>query len=309
MSDSNKKTLSNVQMEFAFEVEIEKNIDGITMGVLENGIPYLDETGLAKLCGVHRKTLYRIAKEWDENVNSKRNNKLKEILKDSNYNMPHLYTQIQNKGLKQNAYGDVVCMAILEYFAFEDEEPRKEALQNHRLLTRVSFRQYIYQKVGYTDTRITDKWKYFLDKVDINFDKVPEGFFSIFKEISGLIVSLIRSGVVINDKSVPDISVGQCWAKYWKDNNLDAKYGARQKYEHNYPDYYPQAKSNPQEAYIYPDAALPEFRKWFNREYIENKFPVYLLIKTKQQLISQEDQKKILVAISDRIPKQIENKN
>ena len=30
----------------------------------------------------------------------------------------------------------------------------------------------------------------------------------------------------------------------------------RRKYDHVYPDYCPQAKSNPQAAYAYPDAAL-----------------------------------------------------
>ena len=44
-----------------FHVEKQVERDGIEMGVLENGVPYLSESGLARMCGVDRKVLNRLA--------------------------------------------------------------------------------------------------------------------------------------------------------------------------------------------------------------------------------------------------------
>ena len=43
-----------------FHVEKQIEIDGVEMGVLENGIPYLTESGLARMCGIDRKVLNRL---------------------------------------------------------------------------------------------------------------------------------------------------------------------------------------------------------------------------------------------------------
>ena len=53
----------------------------------------------------------------------------------------------------------------------------------------------------------------------------------------------------------------------------------------NYPDYFPQAKSNPQDMNVYPVAALPEFRVWLQTEYIPKKFPSYLKGKVKDGIL------------------------
>jgi len=92
-----------------------------------------------------------------------------------------------------------------------------------------------------------------------------------------LAVDLINANLTVNDKTLPDISVGLAWGKFWTDNGLEAKFGPRIKYEHNYPDYYPQAASNPQTPWAYPDAALPTFRQWFRHIYLPTKFPRYIL--------------------------------
>jgi hypothetical protein len=75
---------------------------------------------------------------------------------------------------------------------------------------------------------------------------------------------------------VPDISVGQRWAKFWKSESLEVLYGPRKQYLHDYPVYFPQALSNPQTPYCYPDDALGEFRKWFRETYVEAYLPDYL---------------------------------
>ena len=99
--------------------------------------------------------------------------------------------------------------------------------------------------------------------------------------MADLYVTLIRSGANLGDAFIPDISVGIHWGKHWTANNLDAVYGVREKYDHNYPAYFPQSASNPQSPYCYPDEALAEFRDWFRKEYINKKMPTYLLGKVK----------------------------
>jgi hypothetical protein len=127
------------------------------------------------------------------------------------------------------------------------------------------------------------------------------GYFSIFKEQAGLTATLIRAKVTVNDKTIPDISVGLSWGKYWQNSNFDNKFDARKKYEHNYPDYYPQSVSNPQEPWCYPNEALAEFRKWFWEEYIANKFPKYLLDKVKQNALTHNDVKNVLEAVKPKL--------
>jgi hypothetical protein len=63
---------------------------------------------------------------------------------------------------------------------------------------------------------------------------------------------------------------------------LELVYGERIQYEHNYPDYFPQAASNPQPSYCYPDAALGEFRRWMREVYLPDRMPAYLKSKAKQ---------------------------
>lgn len=298
---------STEQTEFIFEVEVEKEVNGIQMGVLKGGTPYLTQTGLAKLCGISRAMVYNIDQELNSGTEGKqkeRADKIRELLKVQGYKEKDLFIRIK-KSEKEiyNAYPDSVCMALLEYFAFDDS--RKEAQDSYRLLARSSFRSYIYGSVGYKyDAEKLGEWKFFLDRVDINYDVVPRGYFSIFKETSGLTVSLIKNEIMMDTTTILDGSVGGCWGHYWRNNNLEEEFGKRVKYNHNFPDYFPQALSNPQETWCYPDEALGLFRKWFNVEYIESKFPPYLLKKVKENKLTHERKNKILEAVK---PKTIEH--
>src|ERR1700684_4460228 len=47
-------------------VQIQKDVNGIEMGVLENGIPFLTQAGLAKISGAARSVIYDITQEWAE---------------------------------------------------------------------------------------------------------------------------------------------------------------------------------------------------------------------------------------------------
>lgn len=189
-------------------------------------------------------------------------------------------------------------MAMVEYFAFEAQRTNDTALANFRNLARYGLQKFIYDALGYTPP---DKWKYHHDRVSILHGSAPDGHFIVFNEVSGLIIDLINADLTVNDKTIPDISVGRCWADHWKANNLEAVYGPRRDYNHHYPDYYPQSRSNPQPAKAYPDAAIPEFRRWFRHEYLPTKFPKYIL--TKAHLLSGPDEAKQIAAMFS--PKEI----
>jgi hypothetical protein len=270
------------QLEIDFQVEVQKSINGIEMGVLDNGIPYLTQTGLAALTGVKRSVIYDISTEWENTFNDDiiggkdRNSLLREMLIKKGYKESKLYLEITTNGQKHYAYPDIVCMAILEYYAFDSKNKTDTALTHFRELAGYGLQAYIYQSLKYSPF---DKWKYHNDRVSILQNNVPQGYFIIFQEITGMIVDLINADVTVNHKTIPDISVGKLWAKFWKANSLSYQYGEHIHCAHNYPDYYPQAASNPQSVYAYPENALPEFRRWFRETYLPTKFPTYILNK------------------------------
>jgi len=280
-----------------FDIDIQIEFDGIEMGVLENGVPYLSESGLARMCGVNRTSLNNLARDWGNEQYKPRGKQIKQLLSQAGYAGTELFLKSNLNGIITRAYPGHVCMAILEYYAFLSNPTQEKATQAFRSLARTSFRTFVYDAVGYTpESRVLDSWKHFHDRVDLNYDSVPLGYFSVFKEISGMIVTLIRSNVLISDKVVPDLSVCSVWGKCWSKEGFNKVYGERVKYVHNYPEYYRQALSNPQEAWAYPDAALAKFREWFREEYILRKFPNYLINQAKQGKITNTLAKNVIYA-------------
>ena len=262
-------------------IEIQRDVNGIEMGVLENGIPYLTQRGLSGITGIARNAIQTITKEWEDHWNDTvlgkdRFSFFKQYLNSKGFNEPRLHLESLQNGVVHYAYPDIVCMAFLEYYAFESKADSATALENYRRFAAYGLRTFIYDALQYVPS---DKWKYYNDRVSLLKDSAPTGYFTIFKETTGLIVDLISADLTVNDKTLPDISVGQAWAKHWKENGLAASYGERIPYEHNYPDYYPQALSNPQKPNAYPDGALPAFRQWFRQVYLLTKFPKYILTK------------------------------
>ncbi len=270
------------QLALDIGVQVQRDVNGIEMGVLENGIPFLTQNGLAKICGAARSVIYDIAQEWAEHFNDEvlgknRYSWLRQYLAERGYSEPQLYIETQRAGQSHYAYPDVVCMALIEYYAFEAQNKNQTAMDNFRKLAAYGLQRFIYDALNYVPP---DKWRYFHDRVSILTDSAPDGYFIVFHEVTGLISDLIAAGLPVNDKTIPDISVGKIWSQYWIANALDAQYGARIKYEHHYPSYYPQARSNPQEPWAYPDAALPAFRHWFRHVYLRTKYPAYILTKS-----------------------------
>ncbi|MER9080039.1 hypothetical protein [Mesorhizobium sp. M0220] len=260
-------------------IEVQRDVNGIEMGVLENGIPFLSQTGLAKLAGVVRSVIFDISQDWEDRYDESELGKdrlgfIKEYLFRNGYTDRKLYIETKKDGSVYNAYPDIVCMAIIEYYAFEAKNKSQTAIDNYRRLATFGLQKFIYEALNYIPS---DKWKYHHDRVSILKNSSPDGHFIIFNEVTGLIVDLITANLMVNHKTIPDISVGICWGEYWAKHGMDFKYGYRIKYEHNYPSYYPQSASNPQQPWAYPDEALPVFRKWFKQDYLPTRFPRYIL--------------------------------
>jgi|GEM_PF-203645 len=272
--------------QYSLDLQIEKQIeiDGIGMGVLSNGTAFLNGRGLARLCGIDSSRISEMSADW-ETGKLDLTAKVKGILSSKGITIEHPYIEINQRSGIFHAFPDALCIAVLEYYAFDAPNKRDEAIKNFRLLAGKALHDFIYTQVGYDPNNFVPAvWQQFHDRVSLTYNSVPVGFFSVFKEIADIIVTLGQAGLHIDSSFVPDGSVGIHWGKHWEANGFDASLGIRKKWEHNYPDYFPQSKSNPQPAWCYPEAALPEFRRWMRENYIgDGKFTKYLDTKIKQK--------------------------
>ena len=271
-----EKQLNPITIQPDLFIDRQKEEDGIGMGVLSDGTAFLNGRGLARLCGISNARIVEMGQEWNKTKPKPMIRRVKQILSEKDINIEHPYIEIKQRSGIFYAYSDVVCLAVLEYYAFDF--PKDEARRNFRLLAGKALHDFIYTQVGYDPNNLVPEvWRQFHDRVSLTYNSVPPGYFSVFREISDMIVTLGQNGIHIDSSFVPDGSVGGVWGRYWTNNNLDDKYGPRKEWKHNYPDYFPQSKSNPQDAKCYPDEALAEFRRWFREEYIQGgKFENYI---------------------------------
>ena len=275
------------QLEIELGIAAEKEIDGVGMGVLTDGTPFLTLRGLSRMVGVDIAAIVRITEFWQSEPLKPREAKIREMVRAQGADDTIAFIAVMKNGTIHHAVPAAVCMAVLEYYAFEAKTDSDHAAQSYRVLARKGFSDYIYSLVGYNPTGSGSiAWQQFHDRVTLSYHTVPDGYFSVFKEISDILVTMIRKGANLGNTFIPDISVGQHWGKFWASENLEVLYGERIKYEHNYPLYFPQAASNPQSPYCYPDEALGEFRKWVREVYIPRKMPDYLNTKVRQGQIA-----------------------
>ena len=284
-----------------FQVETQIEFEDIELGVLENGTPYLSESGLARMIGIDRKTIYELSSDWLNQRQKPRGKSIDSLLRQVGYIDSDLYVKAQFKGQNINAYTEPVCMALLEYYAFEASEQKEQASRAYRRLAREGLRHFVYSATGYKpEQKALDSWKHFHDRTDLTMDAAPFGYFGVFREIAIMIVPMIRAGIMISDRVVPDISVGKAWSSYWEENKLSEQFGERMRYDHEYPDYYPQSKSNPQPSFCYPNGSLGVFREWLQQHYIATKFPKYLLGQTSKGSIAYDVANKAVQAFGGK---------
>ena len=249
------------------------------MGVLSDGTPYLNQRGLAALCGVENAHIGTISTQWSDVDQKPRILRIKAILQSAGVGIPDSpHIEIPLGGHTHHCFPQDICLAILEYYAFDAGiNCQPEAKESFRRLAGSKFREFVYSQVGYDVSIKDDKFKKWHDRIALNFQSAPRGYFHVFNEAHTIIYEMIRAGANIGEKFVVDISIGQHWSKYWIDNGLDLQFGLRKTYSHNYPLDHPQAQSNPQESWCYPWSALGAFRAWLQDVYIEGgKFSGYL---------------------------------
>lgn len=310
MAKSTSLTTTPEQLRLDLEIAVEREVDGIGMGVLSDGTPFLNIRGLARMCGVDHSMIVRITGDWIAQPLKTREKKIRELVRAQGADDSVAFIAINRDGNIHHAIPAAVCMAILEYYAFEARTESDDAAKSYRLLARKGFNDFIYAQVGYNPTGASSiAWQQFHDRVSLSYHTVPNGYFSVFKEIADLLVTMIREGGDLGKSFIPDISVGQAWSKFWKSENLDVVYGERRTYEHNYPDYFPQSVSNPQLPYCYPDDALGEFRKWVRDHYVPKNLPSYLSGKVKRGQIPARKADAALAAFKPRGGRALQGKS
>lgn len=265
-------------------IEADTEINGIGMGVLSDGTPYLNQRGLAALCGVKNAHIGTISSQWFDEPEKPRIGAIKSILAKSGSTTVAPHIEVKHKGNVHFCYSADICLAVLEYYAFDaGTNCQPEARDNFRTLAGSKLRELIYSQVGYdpsgTKTHKFAKWH---ERVALNHQSAPRGYFSVFNEAHTIFYELIIAGAEIDESFLVDISIGLHWGKYWTENEFDNAYGAREKWPHKYPESHPQSKSNPQEAWCYPLTALGHYREWLQNTYLDGgKFAGYLNKKVK----------------------------
>ncbi len=278
---SSRKELDPRQGELSLKVERQAEIDGVGMGVLKGGTAFLTGRGLARLVGIENLHIRTISQEWNEKPPKPRIAAIRQILEKRDIVVPAAYIETTDGIRTVHAFPDVVCLAVLEYYAFDAANTRESARDNFRILAGKALQDLIYSQVGYDPTgRNPEPLRKWHERVELNHQSAPRGYFSIFNEAHTVIYEMIMAGAPVGESVVPDISIGQHWARYWADYDLGDQYGHRSKFPHRYPDDHPQSLSNPQIANCYPLEALGEYRRWLQEEYIDNgKLAGYLKAK------------------------------
>ncbi len=150
-------------------VSTEGVFNEIEMGVLQNGSPTLRKMGWPGFAGciaVISRIFLESGKSFRHGVFARgRMEFISSYLQREQYNEPTLYIPINKDGSVHYAYPEVVCMAILEFYAFVSQSAATPtALQFFRELSRAGMRGYIYTALGYIPD---DPWRHYHSRVSI----------------------------------------------------------------------------------------------------------------------------------------------
>jgi hypothetical protein len=81
MAKASLPSTTPVQLNFDLDIAAEKEIDGVGMGILTDGQPYLTIRGLARMCGVDHTMIVRITADWLQVPLRPREQKIREAVR------------------------------------------------------------------------------------------------------------------------------------------------------------------------------------------------------------------------------------
>jgi hypothetical protein len=209
--NSGSKEITRSQGSFNLGIEKDTEVNGIGMGVLQGGTPYLNQRGLAALCGVQNAHIGSISSQWNEPDQKPRIKTLKDILARGGASYPTAHIEVTHRGIVHYCYPADICLAVLEYYAFDaGTNCQPQARDNFRLLAGSKLRELIYSQVGYDPARPQrfEKWH---ERIALNYQSAPKGYFHVFNEAHTVIYELIQAGAEIDEHFVVDISIGLHW--------------------------------------------------------------------------------------------------
>lgn len=281
---SPSKELNANQGSFDLSVERQVEIDGIGMGVLKDGTAFLTGRGLARLVGIENLHIRTISQEWNDDPAKPRTARIKQLLEKRGIILEAAHIETSYGARATHAYPDAVCLAVLEYYAFDAAKPRDAARDNYRTLAGKALQDLIYSQVGYDPSKVEqDKFSKWHDRLALNNHSAPKGYFGVFTESGPIIYDMIVAGVPVDEKTIVDGSIGIHWSRFWQEQNLDIAYEGRVQYPHYYPDDHPQSAANPHMVWCYPMSSMGEFRTWLYDVYVgDGKMRKYLKDKAKR---------------------------
>jgi hypothetical protein len=66
MQNTKELVIGPQQLKLNLEIAAEREIDGVGMGVLNDGTPFLTLRGLARMCGVDNAAIVRMTAAWQD---------------------------------------------------------------------------------------------------------------------------------------------------------------------------------------------------------------------------------------------------
>lgn len=211
------------------------NFGGFELGVLIDGIPFASAGGLAVLCGVTTKTITDVGQYVGKDDDKFRSGKIANLLIEYNYQGDKLYEILVHEGQQVYAYPESVCMAFLEYYAHDAGKRCTQKAKNlARALMRKSFKDFVYELVGYKETKRSSFSEYVLSRFLIHHDvdemRLPDGYFCLFDKMIELLQKFDLSiDYILSDQWYdvskgdvrflePDISLGHHFSQLFTSN-------------------------------------------------------------------------------------------
>ena len=184
------------------------------------------------MCGVENAHIGTISSQWNDETEKPRIRAIKAALSESGSSYSQAHIEVLHKGVVHYCYPAEVCLAVLEYYAFDaGQNLQPKARKNFRLLAGSKLSDMIYSQVGYDpDGNITEPLRKWFERIELNHQSAGDGYFCIFNESHTVIYELIMAGAPIGESMVPDISMGTHWARYWEEFNLDERFGEKKSF-------------------------------------------------------------------------------